>query len=186
MSDYHEAQASKFDKHHGPGIGLPRKKAFVDLILQNIDKNSVKGVLLIGCSNSDEKTLFEKAGFPVIGIDLFPSDGIEKMDMHELRFEDGSFDLVVFSHSFEHAEDPKKVLREIKRVLRPGGYIALEVPVHFKTNSIDRWDFQNWHYLAINISGIIPSITIFGRNYPIGTEGNYCGTDCVKLIVRRK
>jgi len=43
-------------------------------------------------------------------------------------FEDGSFDLVVSNQVFEHVEDLGLVLREIFRVLRPGGHLLTLFP----------------------------------------------------------
>jgi ubiquinone/menaquinone biosynthesis C-methylase UbiE len=42
--------------------------------------------------------------------------------------EDGSFDSVVCTQVLEHVSDPRKVLDEIFRVLRPGGKALLSVP----------------------------------------------------------
>ncbi len=48
--------------------------------------------------------------------------------VYELPFPDASFDLV-FSHAlFEHLSNPRGALAEIRRVLRPGGLIALSSP----------------------------------------------------------
>jgi putative addiction module CopG family antidote len=41
---------------------------------------------------------------------------------------DGSFDLVTMWHVLEHLPDPAKVLAEVRRILRPGGTLMLEVP----------------------------------------------------------
>lgn len=44
-------------------------------------------------------------------------------------FEDASFDIILFCEIIEHLlMDPAKVLREIKRVLRPGGQLILTTP----------------------------------------------------------
>jgi SAM-dependent methyltransferase len=49
----------------------------------------------------------------------------EWMDAIYLSFEDASFDLVCISNSLHHFEDPRRVLTEMKRVLRPGGYFLI-------------------------------------------------------------
>lgn len=49
----------------------------------------------------------------------------EQASVYALPFADGSFD-VVFAHAlFQHLEAPAEALRELRRVLRPGGTIAL-------------------------------------------------------------
>ena len=45
-----------------------------------------------------------------------------------LPFGDGSFDCVVVSEVFEHLEHDADALREVSRVLRPGGILAISVP----------------------------------------------------------
>ena len=47
------------------------------------------------------------------------------MDAHHLDFEDASFDTVTISNSLHHLADPRQVLAEIKRVLKPGGHLIL-------------------------------------------------------------
>jgi len=49
-------------------------------------------------------------------------------DAHNLPFKSNTFDAVVALEVLEHVFDPVKVLGEIKRVLRPGGYAILLVP----------------------------------------------------------
>ncbi len=49
-------------------------------------------------------------------------------DLVSLPFKDGSFDLVVHVHVLEHILDDGAALREIRRVLRPGGVSLMMVP----------------------------------------------------------
>jgi len=50
---------------------------------------------------------------------------LKKGDMHELPFADNEFDVVTAAFGLRNAADPQKVLREIYRVLRPGGRVFI-------------------------------------------------------------
>jgi SAM-dependent methyltransferase len=43
----------------------------------------------------------------------------------DLPFDDEQIDLVLISNALDHCEDPQEVLEEVKRVLRPGGFLAV-------------------------------------------------------------
>lgn len=61
--------------------------------------------------------------------DLFPaSPAIERVDLQSIPFEAGSFDLVIANHVLEHVDDDAGALREIARVLAPGGQAILQTP----------------------------------------------------------
>ena len=45
-----------------------------------------------------------------------------------LPFQGETFDVIVSDNVFEHLSDPVTVLKEVKRVLKPGGYILLKTP----------------------------------------------------------
>lgn len=49
-------------------------------------------------------------------------------DAHKLPFKNSEFDAVFALEVLEHVEDPKSVLKEIKRVLKKGGYAIFLVP----------------------------------------------------------
>ena len=48
----------------------------------------------------------------------------------QLPFDDGAFDLVLCAETIEHVRDVQLLLSEIRRVLRPGGTLALTTPAH--------------------------------------------------------
>jgi SAM-dependent methyltransferase len=49
-------------------------------------------------------------------------------ECRDLPFDSGSLDAVICSEVLEHLADYRAVLKEIRRVLRPGGRLALSVP----------------------------------------------------------
>jgi SAM-dependent methyltransferase len=69
-----------------------------------------------------------------VGVDLDPAvlTGQERetvaADMRSLPFADGSFASVISVQSIEHVPDPESVLREVVRVLEPGGRAVLVTP----------------------------------------------------------
>lgn len=46
-----------------------------------------------------------------------------------LREFESEFDLIMLHHSFEHLPDPNETLSEIRRLLSPGGYCLIRIPV---------------------------------------------------------
>jgi SAM-dependent methyltransferase len=62
--------------------------------------------------------------------DLDPSLADEQVDVTDMRqFDDGSFELIVCSHVLEHVPDDVRAMRELHRVLAPGGRAILMVPI---------------------------------------------------------
>src|SRR5690348_7587980 len=55
--------------------------------------------------------------------DLFPNaPGVQRVDMLDMQFEDGSFDCVIANHVLEHVSNVPRALAEMRRVLKPGGF----------------------------------------------------------------
>lgn len=57
-----------------------------------------------------------------------PGVKISQESVYELRAKDNTFDLVFLLEVLEHLDYPQKALEEIRRVLKPNGYLVLGVP----------------------------------------------------------
>ena len=53
---------------------------------------------------------------------------LARIDIHKLPFPDNTFDKVLMSEVLEHLADDRAAMREVMRVLKPGGVLALSVP----------------------------------------------------------
>jgi len=51
-----------------------------------------------------------------------------KMDITKIEYSDNVFDVIYCSHVLEHVDDDRKAMRELYRVLKPGGWAILQVP----------------------------------------------------------
>ena len=77
-------------------------------------RNEIVGV------DADREALAEAAK---LGIETHWADLDQPLD-----FAEGGFDVVVAGELLEHLRDPQRVVREIRRVLRPGGTFVASVP----------------------------------------------------------
>ena len=61
--------------------------------------------------------------------DLADTGADLQLDITAMSLPDESLDVIICSHVLEHVEDERAALAELRRVLRPGGWAAVLVPV---------------------------------------------------------
>jgi len=65
----------------------------------------------------------------VVTADIAPEGDSIRLDLTKIDMPDRSFDVVYASHVLEHIPDDMEAVREVHRVLRPGGIAVLPVPI---------------------------------------------------------
>jgi len=111
-----------------PGCGSAERHRLLWLWLREEDR--LHGdVLAFGPDDATDARLRRLPGVRYTSSDIDGSQAMVAADISALPFADDRFDVVLCSHVLEHVEDEQGALAEIRRVLRPGGWAALMVPV---------------------------------------------------------
>ena len=123
-----ELQAYRFEK--------------LDYLPHVVDFTGYKGkrLLEVGCGIGTDLVLFAKHGAAVTGIDLaetaidlakanFALNGVcgdlQTMNGEDMQIDDESFDVVYAHGVLQYTDDAERMIRELHRVLRPGGEAIL-------------------------------------------------------------
>jgi len=126
----------------------PLDRASIELA-RDVAGESAGGRLLdLGCGDGRLLADLAHDGARVVGADRSGlalerarqrHPGIELISLGEdgrLPFEDASFDAVVCLQVLQHVVDLQQLLSEVRRILTPGGSLAITVPWHGRLKSI--------------------------------------------------
>ena len=82
-----------------------------------------------------ERKLRAYNNIDILCVDLNPEPlreaipSIQHMDVANIDATDNSFDIIICNHVLEHVPDDRAAMRELLRVLKPGGWAMLQVPI---------------------------------------------------------
>lgn len=92
-------------------------------------------VLDVGCGHGGMLRLLRARGWQVVGTEFGarPDEPADDLDLRyapleACGFPPDSFDVVTMWHVLEHMPDPQATLREVRRILAPGGRFLVAVP----------------------------------------------------------
>jgi SAM-dependent methyltransferase len=125
------------------GLRIPRDHSrqvvaddYAGRYLSRDDRPAAPRVMDLGCGTGDSVDLFRRLDPAVrwVGVDLERSPEVDErvrddaefvtFDGVNLPFEDHSFDLVYCKQVLEHVRHPHPLIREVGRVLGPGGWFV--------------------------------------------------------------
>lgn len=115
-----------------------KKKETLGAVLRLLPPVTGKRCLEIGCATGTSSWLLRRRGGEWVSADFDPEqvasarqllgDEVRLIEPAGLPFEDAAFDVVVGINFLEHLEDDRGFVREMARVLRPGGVLLLTCP----------------------------------------------------------
>lgn len=117
-----------------PPLPMSRGKTH-EAVLRVLDRLPRGKILDAGCGQGALALRLSEMGFAVVCCDSDPSSfklsGTEcrRVDLNEnFPFGSGEFECVVYSDVVEHLENPWHLMRETRRILKPGGRVVVAMP----------------------------------------------------------
>jgi methyltransferase family protein len=88
-----------------------------------------KKVLHIAPEPAFAQILRKTRGIEDVSADLDSPHAMIKLDITRMDRENASFDIILCSHVLEHVPEDRQAMHELFRVLKPGGWAMIQVPV---------------------------------------------------------
>lgn len=133
VEEIYTAHTNPFDQVEYEGMDV--EEGTLRRLIKRIKKVQPEGKLLdMGCGRGDFLRIAHENGYEVQGSDLSTADGthpdipIFQGFLQDANFRSKSFDIIVTRNTLEHIFDPNEDLRELNRLLKPGGVLYVKVP----------------------------------------------------------
>jgi SAM-dependent methyltransferase len=116
---------------------LDRERLLYLFLLHKTDifNNSPKNILHMAPERILSGILAKNTALNYLTADLHSKHVMVKMDILNIQFPDRHFDAIICNHVLEHIIDDHKAMCELFRVLKPGGWAILQVPISLSLNS---------------------------------------------------
>lgn len=114
-----------------------RERLYQLYLQTHLDKNNLYKLLDIAPSTGLSKKLKSLACIDYRSADLY-LEADDKVDIMNMDIYEGNkFDIFICSHVLEHVQDDKAALKELYRILKPGGLGITMVPIVLAAKDID-------------------------------------------------
>lgn len=116
------------------------------------------------------KKLVTLANIEYYAIDKYPdkydyNKKTVEMDLTDLQFNDNEFDVIICNHVLEHVPDDTKAMREMYRVLKPGGWAVINVPVDKNRKETFEDIYINDPKKQLELFGQSDHVRVYGMDY---------------------
>ncbi|HEV2998774.1 MAG TPA: class I SAM-dependent methyltransferase, partial [Solirubrobacteraceae bacterium] len=115
------------------------RRRVLELVIARLGLPPGARILDAGCGSGRNMIELARHG-EVTGVEISDASAALARDRHvgeviegsvlDMPFDDGAFDLAVSLDVIEHLEDDREALRELRRVVAPGGALLVTVPAY--------------------------------------------------------
>lgn len=131
-------QFAELEKEHWWFRG--RRHVYMGLLKNSLSSGNPGRVLDLGCGLGGFLPSLQDFGFEVHAADMDAQSlqycsergfsSCTEVDCYRLPYPDDSFDWVTMFDVVEHIEDDARLMREVHRVVKPGGRVMISVPAY--------------------------------------------------------
>ena len=114
-----------------------------------------------------QKALQACANLVYVTIDLQWGLAMVTMDVMHLGFADSFFDLIICNHVLEHVYGDHQAILELYRVLRPGGWAILQVPISLSLTQTHEDPIVRDPDERERLFGQHDHVRLYARDYPL-------------------
>lgn len=159
-------------------------------------------VLDVGCNSGELMLMLKEAkGCDVTGIDLSETAlkiakekdlDVFYADAEDIPFRNKTFDVVIVREVLSHILDPQKALKEIRRVLKPGGFLLGSTP-HANLERMV-WEESRLHHRYYDEKGLQSVLSNFfekthlrilkGGQFSMGFANSMLATEPVEMLFK--
>ena len=111
-----------------PDCGSAERHRLIKLVIDGEGLFAGKPRLLHVAPEPNVQGMVEPLTSEYVTADLMRDDVDLQINIEDTGLPDGRFDAVVCSHALEHVDDDRKALRELFRILTPGGEAIFMIP----------------------------------------------------------
>lgn len=170
IEEHYAIAPEKYFEHHD-SKGIEARS----LVQAARELSSDTGLLLdIGSGRGEVLKAAKEEGWKAVGLEPSPMfaeyaarfSGAEVRceTLEQSNFAAGSFDVVILGAVLEHLYNPDQIIKEISRVLRPGGALFVDVPnesgIYFLVgNAYQKVRGRDW---VVNLAPTFPPFHVFG------------------------
>jgi len=136
------------------GMPVNPSRVHLDNYVRDAGRSLPKGAVVLDAGAGDsiyrrhfESGIYESADFAKVDKPYAP-DLTYVCDLAEVPVADGRYDLVVLTQVLEHLPEPLTVLREMRRVIKPGAKIWASCPFYFVEHE-QPYDFYRYTQFAL-------------------------------------
>lgn len=172
LGQHYAVSPDEYFRHHSSG----EQDEYAALLLRQLGEMGIeKGRLLdVGAGKGEFLRAARLDGWEAVGVEPSPTFAehaarysgaeVRQEPLERCGFPDGHFEAVVLKAVLEHLFNPDETIREVARILRPGGALFVDVPneagLYFRVGNLyHRLRLRDW---VVNLAPTFEPFHVFG------------------------